>query len=218
MKISFSDDDLLSLTPYSCCKKDSVCYGNAVAEKGAKNWIEMPATINMTLINEQGCLQIFSERLDDICVIIIVVVGIVCLLQVKWIHFNAHLKLNLVYSQIFILILMVVLMYNKRTETKRTSNYQSQTDLPRGVSKTSLYSVIFTHFLFQTPILLNDCESIEIVDQCEQTDDNGYTFQQKSSQQFILKDYGRKNRVGFADVLTSAGEDETSMLLAETAN
>lgn len=125
------------------------------------------------------------------------------------------------YSQILILISMVVLMYSKTIRIKRTSNYQSQTDLPRGVREVCLCSynfLIFTQLLLQTPILLNDCESIEIVDECEQTDDNGYTFQQMSSQQYILKDYGRKNRVGFADVLSCPDEDETSRLLVETVN
>lgn len=126
----------MSLTPYSCCKKNSVCYGNTIREKVSQLWIELPASINMTLINEEGCLKIFSARLDEICAIIFVVVGIVFLLQVRVVH-SLHwgYKANVCYFQIFILILMVVLMYKKAIGTKRTANYQSQTDLPTGVSQ-----------------------------------------------------------------------------------
>lgn len=83
MKISFSEDNMLPLTPYSCCKKDSVCYGNSMGQKEVQNWVKLPPTINMTLINEEGCLRLFSETLDEICVFIFIVVGIVFLLQVK---------------------------------------------------------------------------------------------------------------------------------------
>lgn len=50
--------------------------------KPLQNWIELPPSINMTLINEQGCLRIFSKRLDDICLAIFTVVAIVFLVQV----------------------------------------------------------------------------------------------------------------------------------------
>lgn len=46
-------------------------------------WIELPPSINITLINEEGCLSIFSERLDEIGVIIFIVVGIVFIVQVR---------------------------------------------------------------------------------------------------------------------------------------
>lgn len=129
MKIIFSDEDAPSLTPYSCCKKSSVCYGNTNRDK-SQIWVELPPSINMTLINEQGCLKIFSDRLDEICVIIFIVVGIVFLLQ------------------ILILIGMVILMYKKTVRTKQTSNHQSQTDLPRGVKAKFFFFGFCTNFNF----------------------------------------------------------------------
>lgn len=94
MYIIFSDENLLSLTPYSCCRKNSACYGNTIRENMSQFWIELPLTINMTLINEQGCMNIFSERLDEICVIIFIVVGVVFVLQVRAAQ---HLPLKFYY-------------------------------------------------------------------------------------------------------------------------
>ncbi|KAJ6646939.1 hypothetical protein Bhyg_02155, partial [Pseudolycoriella hygida] len=165
-----SDENQLSVTPYSCCKKQSVCYGNTFREKASPIWIEIPPSINMTLINEEGCFQIFSQRLDETCAIILIVVGIVFILQ------------------IFIMICMTILMNNKTMTTKRTSNQQSQTDLPKG-----------------TPLLLSGSDSFEIVDECEQSDDDGRTVHKKTSKVYILKSHNRKNRVAFADFF---GDDE----------
>ncbi|XP_037042224.1 uncharacterized protein LOC119078670 [Bradysia coprophila] len=174
-----SATDLSSLTPYSCCKKDSVCYGNNVHGKSPQNWIELPTTINMTLINEEGCLRIFSKRLDDICMAIFVVVAIVFLLQIA------------------ILVAMTVLTHRKAARTKQTSNHQSQTDLPTG-----------------TPILP---DSMEILSECNQTDDDGFMLQKRTSSHFVLKHNNRKNRVEFASDMGSS-EDETQRLLTETTN
>lgn len=94
----------------------------------------------MTLINEQGCFKVFSERLDEICAIIFIVVGIVFLLQVPGVDtFGYIANVLMSYLQMLILILMVVSMHKKTVGTKRTANYQSQTDLPTGVSKRILF-------------------------------------------------------------------------------
>lgn len=116
---------------------------------------------------------------------------------------------------------MVILMHKKSISTKQTSNYQSQTDLPQGVSVEMFFAlkILFIRKIHQIPIPFNGSDSIESVIESNQPDDIGYTFHQKTSKHYILKSNNRKNRVEFADVnLSSDDEDETSRLLTKPVN
>lgn len=56
-------DSFISLTPYSCCKSDANCYNGDFKSKRFTNvWMRIPS-VNVTAINQDGCLKVFQHRI-----------------------------------------------------------------------------------------------------------------------------------------------------------
>ncbi len=64
--------------------------------------------------------------------------------------------------------------------------------------------------------LLNGSDTSEFINECDQTSEDGYTIQRKTSSRYILKNDNRKNRVEFVEMLSSERETRNLLTLTET--
>lgn len=61
--VQSDEDSFISLTPYSCCKSDAKCYNGEFRSKRFSDvWMRIPS-VNVTAINQDGCMKVFQNRL-----------------------------------------------------------------------------------------------------------------------------------------------------------
>lgn len=61
--VQSDEDSFISLTPYSCCKSDANCYNGDFKTKRFTNvWMRIPS-VNVTAINQDGCMKVFQHRI-----------------------------------------------------------------------------------------------------------------------------------------------------------